>query len=71
MSDNCITSELAPAKCINQAGSFHCSCDDHNGYRLSTDGTTCEGIQNECACIYVCVCRQTDRQTDRLTTNIP
>ena len=55
MSDNCSRSELAPAKCINQAGSFRCSCDDHSGYRLSTDGTTCEGIHNECACIYVFV----------------
>ena len=56
--------------CINQAGSFHCSCDDHSGYRLSTDGTTCEGIHNECACIYVCVCRQTDRLADKHTITL-
>ena len=44
MSDACDKSEPAPADCINLPGSHRCSCNRHRGYRLSTDGTTCEGI---------------------------
>ena len=44
MSDACDKSQPAPADCINLPGSHRCSCDRYSGYRLSADGTTCEGI---------------------------
>ena len=42
MMDNCNTTDPA-AQCVNLEGSYQCSCDKHVGYRLSSDGTTCEG----------------------------
>ena len=45
MSDDCNKTGLAPAECINVEGGYECSCRQHGGgYRLSSDGTTCEGI---------------------------
>ena len=42
--DSCSNSELTPARCINTEGSYRCTCDEHVGYRLASNGTTCEGI---------------------------
>lgn len=44
MIDDCNSSGPAPAECINLDGSYECSCQQHRGYRLSSDGTTCEGM---------------------------
>ena len=44
MSDNCVRTGPSPAaECINTEGSYECSCRQHTGYKLSSDGTTCEG----------------------------
>ena len=42
--DECSRSGPTPARCINTEGSYRCTCDEHVGYRLAPDGTTCEGI---------------------------
>ena len=42
--DNCSKSGPAPADCVNTEESYKCTCEKYVGYRLSTDGTTCEGI---------------------------
>ena len=44
MSDNCQRTGLTPAECINNIGSYECSCTQHSGYQLSSDGISCEGI---------------------------
>ena len=46
--DTCSKSGPTPARCINTEGSYRCTCDEYVGYRLSTNGTTCEGM-----CIYL------------------
>ena len=42
--DNCSKSGPAPADCVNTEGSYKCTCDKYIGYRLCTNGITCEGI---------------------------
>ena len=41
--NNCNTSDPTPAECVNLEGGYECVCDEHIGYRLSANGTTCEG----------------------------
>ena len=41
--DECSRSVPAPATCINEEGSYRCSCANYVGYRLSPDGRSCEG----------------------------
>ena len=43
MSDDCNGVGPTPAKCINTEGGYECSCSQYTGYRVSADGTTCEG----------------------------
>ena len=42
--DTCNRSGPTPARCINTEGSYRCTCEEYVGYRLSTNGTTCEGM---------------------------
>ena len=44
MSDKCNKTESAPATCINNEGSYRCSCDQRTGYVLSSDGKSCQGM---------------------------
>ena len=44
MSDNCNNTGPRLAECINIESSYECSCRQHTGYRLSSDGTTCKGM---------------------------
>jgi len=34
---------MCSQRCNNTPGSYHCEC--NNGYRLTSDGFTCEGTQ--------------------------
>ena len=45
--DNCSRSDQAPATCINGMGGYkyRCSCDDHLGFRLAADNSSCTGTQ--------------------------
>ena len=45
--DNCSRSDPAPATCINGMGGYkyRCSCDDHLGFRLAADYSSCTGTQ--------------------------
>ena len=41
--DECSRSLPAPAACVNEAGSYRCSCTNYIGHRLASDERTCEG----------------------------
>ena len=40
--------------CTNTVGSFKCSCAD--GFKLSSDGRTCSGIQRTLYTVYFMIC---------------